>query len=224
MDKRQLSYWLLAGFAAVMVIWLMLDDPETRQTQLLNLGATQQARRPVQLFPEVADPAHITGMEVLDVTGSTGILVMRDEQGMWYAPDIPGTQTRIEPDAINQSLVEDAATAITLLAAEQTYEATPENLQVFGLEPEPKYRFRFRMLDSDERVYEAALAIGDANPDNVAYYVYVPAAPEADQRVYLIPKQLVDFILNMLTDPIQIAPTPSSADNEADSEVATPVP
>lgn len=220
MLKRQLSYVLLAGFAVVMVVMLMLDDPQTRQNQMLDYNATQQALRPVQLFPEATDPAQIMGIDVLDVTTGKGILVIRNTEGLWYAPVISGTQARLDPTEINQAIVEDAAAAITLLGAEQTYDATPENFRIFGLEPEPSYRFRYRMLDAAGLAYEATVNVGDANPDNVAYYVYVEVASVADQRIYLIPKQLVDFILDIQAETLRIAPTASPVE----SDVVTSVP
>ncbi len=222
MLKRQVGYALLAGFAAVMVVMLMLDDPATRQAQMQTFGATQQALRALVLFPELTDPAQVDGLEVLDVTTGKGILVVRDESSLWYAPTIAGIQTPIAAEDIDQLLVENAATAIMLLAAQQTYDATPENLARFGLEPEPAYRFRFRMHDADGQTYETTIDIGDTNPENVAYYVYVDAASDNNRRVYLIRKQAVNYFLNMLNESLRVKPALDGS--PMDSEATTPVP
>jgi hypothetical protein len=222
MLKRQLSYLLLAGFATVMVILLMLDDPATRQTQMLNFGATQQAARPVQLFPAITDPAEIMGIEVVNLASGTGQLVMRDEQGRWYAPELPDIQESIAAEELSQAAVESAAIAITLLGAEQTFEATPDNMVLFGLSPTPVFRFRFQGQDASGRTYEATVDVGNANPDNMAYYVYVEAVPDTEQCIYLIPKELLDFILDMDTETNLI--TPTLAVESVESEDVTPVP
>lgn len=221
MLKRQMSYVVLVCFVAVMVGLLMLDDPATKQADMLAFRATLQAERPFVLFPEVTDPAAIDGIEVLDVTTGRGILVMRDTAGVWYAPDIPGVQQGIAAQDINQPVVEDAALAIRLLATPDWYDATTDNLTLFGLKPQPAYRFRFQGHDTAGRTYEAIVDIGDANPDHVAYYVYVNVASEQNQRIYLINKQIVDLVLNMLTE---TRLTPASDELPADEGTATPLP
>jgi hypothetical protein len=73
-------------------------------------------------------------------------------------------------------------------------------MALYGLQPAPAFRFRFRGHDAAQRTYEAVVDIGDANPDNVAYYVYVNVTSGQNQRIYLINKQIVDSVLNMLTE------------------------
>jgi hypothetical protein len=221
MLKRQIGYVMLACFVAVMVGVLMLDDPATRQAEMLAFGATLQAERPLVLFPEVTDPAEIDGIEVLDVTTGKGILVMRDMAGAWYAPDIPDVQQGIAAQDVNQQVIESAAAAIKVLATPDWYDATTGNLALFGLQPEPAYRFRFRGHDAADRTYEAIVDIGAANPDNMAYYVYVNVTSGQNQRIYLINKQIVDIVLNMLTE---TRLTPTSDEPPANGGTATPVP
>lgn len=206
MVKRQAGYIVLAGFAAVLVAGLMLDDPAAQQAQLLNYEATRQAELESVLYPELSRPAQIIGIDVLDVTTGTGRLVMRDESGLWYAPNISGIQDEIAATGINQPLVNEAAASLVLMAAEQWFDATPANLELFGFRPEPAYRCRFRATDSTGRPFESLIEVGDANPDHVAYYVYVDS-PER-QRIYLIRKSIVDLLLNMLSASLQITPTP----------------
>ena len=222
MLKRQVGYVLLAGFAAMMVVMLMLDDPATRQAQMRIFSATLQAEQPLVLFPELLDPAQVDGIEVLDVTTGKGILVVRDERGLWYAPSIADVQASIAAEDVDQLLIEKAATAFMLFTADQTFEATSENRERFGLRPEPAYRFRFRMHDATGQTYETIIDIGDTNPENVAYYVYVDTVSANNQRVYLIRKQAVDYLLNMLNEPIQAQP--ALDESPMDSEVTTPVP
>jgi hypothetical protein len=221
MLKRQMSYMVLICFVAVMVGLLMLDDPAAKQTEMLAFGATLQAERPFVLFPEVTDPAQISGMEVLDVAAGKGILVMRDSAGLWYAPDIPDVQQRIAAQDVNQQVVENAALAIRMLYTPDWYDATTDNMTLFGLRPQPAYRFRFQGHDAANRTYEAIVDIGDANPDNVAYYVYVNGSSEQNQRIYLINKQIVDLVLNMLTE---TRFTQTSDESPADDGTATPLP
>jgi hypothetical protein len=221
MLKRRMSFSMLVGFAVIMVAALMLEDPTGKQNEMLAFRATREAQRPLQLFPDI-QPEHIIGLEVLDVTASRGILVMRDERGLWYAPSIPGIQNAVAANLISQDLVEQAATAITYWGSEQWYEATALNLDSFGLSPAPRHRIRFRVRDASGRNYEATAEIGNANLDNVAYYVYIPATSDENQRIFLIPKQLVDFVLNMLSEPLLV---PSTVDASTEnSEVGAPVP
>jgi hypothetical protein len=94
-------------------------------------------------------------------------------------------------------------------------------MTLFGLRPQPAYRFRFQGHDAANRTYEAIVDIGDANPDNVAYYVYVNGSSEQNQRIYLINKQIVDLVLNMLTE---TRFTQTSDESPADDGTATPLP
>jgi hypothetical protein len=221
MLKRQISYMVLACFAAVMVGILMLDDPATRQAEMRAFEATLQALRELVLFPEVTDPSQIVGIEVQDVTTGKDILVMRDTAGLWYAPDIADVQQAIAAQEVNQEVVENAAAAIRVLYASEWYDATTGNMTLYGLQPTPAYRFRFRGHDAAQQTYEAVVDIGDANPDNVAYYVYVNVTSEQNQRIYLINKQIVDSVLNMLTE-TRLEPT--SDEPPAGGGTPTPLP
>jgi len=220
MFKRQAGYIVLAGFAAVLVVSLMLDDPAARQAQLQNYEATQQAQLASFLYPELTHPAQIIGLDVLDVTSGTGRLLMRDESGLWYAPHISGTQDGVAAAEIDQVPVDEAAAALVLMAAEQSFDATPANLELFGLRPEPAYRCRFRATDKTGRLFESLIEVGDANPDRVAYYVYVDS-PDS-QRIYLIRKSIVDMLLNMLSASIQITPTPDVTPDMGDATSSGP--
>ena len=209
MLKRPVALSVLISLAAVMVVVLMLDDPAAKQQEMLDFRDAMAASKPVQLYPGVQSE-EITGLEVQDVTNLTGLLVMRNDSGLWYAPSIQDIQPATDAEELNQTVAEEAAIAITLLGAEQWYEATQHNLEVFGLSPAPSYRVRFRGQDAEGKIYESLLHIGDANPDNVAYYVYVPET--SDQRIFLVPRQLVDYLVAM-----------PNAVNSSD-EVGTPVP
>jgi hypothetical protein len=219
MFKRQISMMVLAGFATVMVVILMLDDPASKQAEMLAFSATQQTLRENVLFSGVQQ---ITGIEVLNGTTGKGILVMRDASGVWYAPAISGTQTEIPADQIDQTVAEQAAAKILLFNAEQRYDATSDNLTTFGLQPDPDYRIRFRGRDSAGQGVESVLDIGDTNPDRVAYYVYVNVESGQKQYIYLIDKQTVDIVLTMLTDSFLVTPALDALPTA--SEAATPVP
>ncbi len=206
MVKRGTGYLLLAALAAVMLARLMLDDPAERLEQMRVYEATQQASQPTRLFSTLRDPAQVTGLEVLDVSAGRGILLVRDADGLWYAPEIAAIQQPIAAESINQVTAENAAAAIVLLAATQQYPASADNLALYGLAPAPAYRVRFQAQDSAGGVYEGLLEIGDANPDHMAYYVYVQAQREADRHIFLIPRQTVDYLMAALTDPTLVAP------------------
>jgi len=214
--SRRTGYLLLTALAVVMLARLMLDEPATLQ-DLKAAGHAQQAGQPFRLFPTLRDPAQIEGLEVLNVSARRGILLMRQEDGRWYAPEIAGIQAAVTADAINQVFAENAATAAMVLAAISQYPATEDDLARYGLAPTPAYRIRFRARDSAGHAYEALIDIGNTNPDNVAYYGY--AHTEADQHIYLIRKQTVDMILAVLDDPAFVAPVldESPAETQATS-------
>jgi hypothetical protein len=225
MAKHPISTLILIGFSIVMVALLMLDDPAQKQADMLAFGATQQAIAENLLFPAIEQSSQIIGIEVQDVTTGKGILVMRDEAGSWYAPAIAGGQEALAAGQIDQTLVEQAAGAFMLFWAEQYYEITPENLQLFGLEPKPRYRIRFRLHRADGKNYDAQLDVGNANLNDMAYYVYITAVSDQDRRIYLINKQTVDIVLTMLSELIlaESAAEPAPTANET-TEAETPVP
>ncbi|MCL4239301.1 MAG: hypothetical protein KJ047_13750 [Anaerolineae bacterium] len=206
MVKRRTGYLLLAALAAVMLVRLMLDDPAQRLEQMRVYEATQEASRPTRLFATLRDPAQVTGLEVLDVSAGRGILLVRDAGGLWYAPEIAALQQPVAAESINQITAENTAAALVLLAATQQYPYSTDNLALYGLAPAPAYRVRFRAQDSASGFYEGLLEIGDANPDHMAYYVYVHAQREADRHIFLIPRQTVDYLVAVLTDPALVAP------------------
>lgn len=207
MLKRQISYLMLVGFAAVMVVLLMLDDPTTRQAMFAQVQAAQQSQRVVGLFPELESLDQIYAIQVLDIASGKDVLLMRNEDGAWYAPGLAVEDT-------DQVLAETAAYSIALMAAQQRYDATPENLEIFGFEPQPSYQIQFAARDTAGVSYApVTLEVGDVNPDNVSYYVW----PVDDSRIYLIPKLIMDPLLSVVTESIQITPTPVS-------EVTAPVP
>lgn len=220
MLKRQIGYLIVVSFAALLVILLMLDDPTGRHADIEAHQATRAANRPVVLFPNIPAPAAVTGLEVLDVTQGHDILLVRNDTGLWYAPEVPDlNQAEVPAAEINQAVAENAAAAVLLLATQQWFEATPDRLTQFGLAPEPRYRFRFGATNSDGQLIEGRINIGHMNPDNVAYYMYIDSAESS--RIFLIDSQIVDLILNMLTGlfqpettlnptPLRTPPTPMS--------------
>ena len=190
--SEKARYGLLVGFIAIMVVALMLDKP--------NAPATIS----VPLFPNIDSPVQIFQMEVLDVTTGRGILLVRDADGLWYAPTVPEIQVEILTSNLDQISVEDAATAIWLMDGSQWYEFNETRRVGFGLTT-PSYLFQFRARETDGRITESVIfEIGDVNPDNVAYYVW----PQTDKRIYLIRKPIVDMLLNLLNSPTSIAPAP----------------
>jgi hypothetical protein len=219
MVKRQWTYFMLAIFAGVMLIVLMLDDPADRQARFQSVNATLQVERGTVLFPDLTTATQVNGIEVLDVTTGTGILLMRDDSGLWYAPAIPDNQVEVPAANINQSLANDAAAALVGMTAPQWYDATSQNLEIFGFQPDPAVRVRFQAVDGSGRLYEpVVLEIGDANPDRVAYYVWL----QDTERIYLVHANVVNLLLNMLTESLQIAPETGEAPME--QPVKTPVP
>ncbi len=220
MVSQRMGYALLLVLAVVMLMRLMLDDPAAQQQSLRATATALQESRAFRLFPSLRDPTQIDGLEVLDVSTGRGILLMRQPDGLWYAPEIAGAQQAVGADAIAQVAVENAAGAAMALAALDQYEATADNLTRYGLAPTPAYRIRFRVRDADGRAYEALIEIGNANPDNVAYYGY--AHSEGDQHIYLIRKQTVDMILAILDDPVLVAPVLD--ESPAETQAASPAP
>jgi hypothetical protein len=209
--RHPVGYLVLVGFAAVMIVRLMANDPATHQALVEQVYATQQSQLPIALFPELIDhPEQIDRLEVLDVTTGTVILLMRNEQALWYVPQ------GLVAEEINQELVEYAAAFITLMGAQQWYDATSDNFVLFGLQPQPAYLVRFMAHDAAGKSYQPViLEIGDLNPDHVAYYVW----PEGDSRIYLIPNTIVDAVLSLVTQPLT-----QNDESPAGTETSVPVP
>src|SRR3989304_2211985 len=99
MLKHRTGYLMLAGFAAVMVVLLMLDDPTVQQ--VTSAQATQQSQPVIILFPELSNLAQIYGLEVQDAAAGKDILLMRDSEGLWYAPSLGESSGNITADQIN---------------------------------------------------------------------------------------------------------------------------
>lgn len=221
MLQRRIGYSLMVAFAIMLLARLMLDDPEAQRNRAVSAGATQQAVRPREMFPEVQDPAQVYRIEVLDVTKDTLILLLRDEAGLWYAPEIPGSQVEIGPQQFDQQAAENAALAISLMGAQQWFDATPERMALFGLSP-VQFLFDFRAYANQTPsggIYTAGrIVIGDTNPDHMAYYVW----PEGDQQIYLVPSLLVDPLLTMFTESLAITPTPDGVPMDAEVTSSEP--
>ncbi len=211
MLKRWQGYALLVGIGAAMLLVLMLDDPEARQRELRNFQATQQAELARVLFLPLRKSAQVVGMEAVDVAAERGLLVMRNEAGLWQAPEIAGVQAQQPPQSLDQGALESAAAALTMLYAERELEIAPDELALYGLQP-PRYRFRFRarLADDPNQLLEATLEIGNLNPENVAYYMYISTAADENPHVYLIRRQTVDMLLSMLTASYSVTPSDES--------------
>ncbi|GEM_PF-1072733 len=221
MLKRSYGYALLMGIVAAMLLVLMLDDPEGRQRAFRAFQETQQAIAARLLFPQIRQSAQVVGMEAVDVGAERGLLVVRNEAGLWYAPPIEDVQQERAPQSLDQSVLESAALALTRLWAERWLEVSPDGLAQYGLQP-PQYRFRFRarLADDPKELLEATLEIGNLNPENVAYYMYISTAAEENLHVYLIRRQTVDMLLSMLTASYSVTPSDESPMGD---RVGTPV-
>lgn len=183
MLRRFVVLALLAVFAGVMVLLLMLNDPT----------AVEHHQTPQRLFPQISRAEHIDRIEVQNVTEGTGVLLVRDEAGVWYAARTPYAGPSLSIGTIDQAAVGALALSITRLAAEQWFEATPDNLVRFGLRPEPAYSLQFAGRDTAGRAFESVVfEVGDMNPDQVARYVW----PRGGQQVYLL---TIDHLLKPLT-------------------------
>ncbi|HEX3051447.1 MAG TPA: hypothetical protein VHP83_12380 [Aggregatilineaceae bacterium] len=201
MLKRQLGYIIVLSFAAVMLVLLMQDDPAARQEAF---QAVQQAQQSILLFPQAEQ---IYGLNVRDVTSGEDILLLRNAQGLWYAPEIEG-----ELAATVTQAADLAASALSQMAALERFEADESNQEQFGFLTRRRYQVGFTVDPQGEYGYRAW--IGDTSPNNVAYYVW----PETDQYIYLVPKSIVDPVLNML--PSLFVP----ATEEPSLESTVPVP
>lgn len=207
MLRRPVMYALLAVFAGAMVLLLMLDDPSA-------IGSTDTSAS--AMFPQLSRAEHIDRIEVRNVTEGTGVLLVRSDEGLWYAPQVPQTTSGLPVESIDQAAVEALALGITRLAAEHRFEATPENLVAFGVRPAPEYTLQFAGHDLTGRAFESVLfEIGDLNPDKVARYVW----PRDGEQVFLV---VVDFLLESMPVAEQSAVT--SADEPLTATPAAPVP
>lgn len=183
MLRRSVVLALLVVFAGVMVLLLMLNDP------------TAGERHPTsqRLFPQLSRAEHIDRIEVQNVTEGTGVLLVRDGAGVWYAAQTPYGGPDLSAGTIDQAAADALALSITRLAAEQSFEATPDNLVRFGLRPEPVYSLQFAGHDTAGRAFESVVfEVGDMNPDQVARYVW----PRNGQQVYLL---TIERLLEPLT-------------------------
>jgi|SRR5690606_14447834 hypothetical protein len=207
MLRRPVMYALLAVFAGAMVLLLMLEDPSA----IDNLNAAASV-----LFPQLSRAEHIERIEVRNVTQGTGVLLVRDGEGMWYAAQMPQFDDGLPADAIDQAAVEALALSITRLAAVDRFDATPDNLARFGVRPQPEYELQFAGRDITGRAFESVVfEVGDRNPDQVARYVW----PRDSEQVFLVE---VDFLLEQLSGTAPSAV--NSADETPTATVSAPVP
>jgi len=207
MLRRPMMYALLVVFAGALVLLLMLDDPSVTS----STGASGNV-----LFPQLSRAEHIDRIEVRNVTEGTGVLLVRSDEGMWYAPQVPHTTDSLPVEAIDQAAVEALALAITRLTAEQRFEATLENLERFGVRPAPAYVLQFAGYDITGRAFESVVfEVGDLNPDKVARYVW----PRDGEQVFLV---AIDFLLESM--PVAAQPALISADEPQTATPAASVP
>lgn len=206
MLRRPLMYALIALFAGAMVLLLMLDDPSA----IDSIDTTARA-----LFPQFNRAEHIDRIEVRNVTEGTGVLLVRNSEGLWYAPQVPQTADGLPAESIDQGVVEALALGITRLTAQQRFEATPERLAQFGVRPAPEYTLQFAGHDISGRAFESVVfEIGDLNPDEVARYVW----PRDGEQVFLV---AIDFLLGSM--PVAAQPA-ATADEPLTATPAASVP
>ena len=198
----------MACLAAVMVFLLMLDDPTTKLALFLQANETGLDQVPVVLFQEIESPAQIYGLDIQDVRQSRRIFVLRDDTGQWRVSQAGGIPD-VEPgSALNQQPVELAAYAAGLMTATEWYDATPDALALYGLEPQPGYRIGLAARDTDGVTFlPVILEVGDSNPDLTAHYIW----PQGDRRIYLIPDEILEPVLSLVTRPEQLTALPDAS-------------
>lgn len=192
MLRRSITLSLLAVFAGVMILLLMINDPT----------AVERRQTSQRLFPQLSRAEHIDRIEVQNVIEGIGVLLVRDEAGVWYAAQTPYAGPSLSAGTIDQAAIDALALSITRLAAGQWFEATPDNLVRFGLRPEPAYSLQFAGRDAAGRAFESVVfEVGDINPNRVAHYVW----PRDGQQVYLL---AIDFLLEPLLPAVTTDATP----------------
>jgi len=207
MLRRPVLYALLALFAGALVLLLMLDDPSAISSTDTSASA---------LFPQLSRAEHIDRIEVRNVTEGTGVLLVRSDEGLWYAPQMPQSTDGLPVESIDQAAVDGLALSITQLAAERQFEATPENLLQFGIRPTPEYTLQFAGHDLTGRPFESVVfEIGDLNPDEVGRYVW----PRDGGQVFLV---AIDFLLGSM--PVAEQPALTHADEPLTATPAASVP
>lgn len=188
-----------------MVLLLMLDDPTTKLALFLQANETGLDQAPVVLFQEIEGPAQIYGLDIQDATQSRRLFVLRDDTGQWKVSQVAGIPELETGSTPNQQPVELAAYAVGLMAATEWYDATPETLALYGLEPEPGYRIGLAARDTAGVTFlPVILEVGDSNPDLTAHYIW----PQGDSRIYLIPDEILEPVLSLVTDSEQLTALP----------------
>ncbi len=202
-----------------MVLLLMLDDPTTKLALFLQANETGLDQAPVVLFQEIQSPAQIYMLDVRDIGQSARLLVARDEAAQWQVSQsagLPGLETG---SMINQQPVELAAYAVGLMTATQWYDATSDALTRYGLNPEPSFLIGLAAQDTTGVTFlPVILEVGDSNPDLTAHYVW----PQGDNRIYLIPDEILEPVLSLVTNAEQLTALPDETSTSDPSEAAVP--
>ncbi|WP_162910006.1 hypothetical protein [Aggregatilinea lenta] len=191
-----------------MVLLLMLDDPTTKLALFLQANETGLDQAPVVLFQEIKNPAQIYGLDVQDVTQSRRLFLLRDDTTEWTVSQAAGLDGLAAESAISQQPVELAAYAVGLMTATEWYDATPDALTIYGLAPQPSYRIGLAARDTAGVTFlPVILEVGDSNPDLTAHYIW----PQGDSRIYLIPDEILEPVLSLVTNAEQLTILPDGA-------------
>ncbi len=78
-----------------------------------------------------------------------------------------------------------------------------EAISPYGLD-NPKYTVTFTTDDNKAHLFY----VGTLNPDGDAYYVRLTQDPTLTTEVYLVPNDVLDEVLNFVSDPPLVQPTP----------------
>jgi hypothetical protein len=189
--NTRLSVGLIFGLLAIMVALLLQSGWITGNT--VNRTPTITPR-PSFLNTFVGDIAQV---QVVDATTGLRFVARRGDDGKWQIAEAP-TSTN-EQYGVDETRIENAVSILAAVTANRSISQI-EALAQYGLD-KPLYE-----ITITDKGQDTTISVGAKNPDQTSYFTRKTGSSE----IYLISTYNLDSLIEFLTDPPYLRPTPGT--------------
>jgi|GEM_PF-4461623 len=169
---------------------------------LINEGTPQNNSTPddvpsiQRLFPNIAQPEQITGMELtISDIGMQVAIVVEEDQETWRLRDAPFT-------TVDATFSSEARYGLGLFESLPPFDRGENPPEAFGFLPDARYVVRFQLEDGEV----ISLHVGDVASSTQTYYVAF--SPQATQ-VYRIPTRTLDTFVSLILSAVNTENVPN---------------
>ncbi|MAS34671.1 MAG: hypothetical protein CL610_11735 [Anaerolineaceae bacterium] len=180
---------LLVIFIALVIVVASTGNPDVVVTPVLMPTATATTVLDqgtlLRVFPELRT-LDIQAMRLEDLDNGLQLTLVRDEEGLWTAPDLDGE--------LDEEAVSNIARTFVLFPYGRSMNIVEEtNFEAYGLAPAPHLLFQILRTDGESHV----VAVGDLTNTEANYFTLVDERDE----IFLVERGPVDFLKNLISSP-----------------------